>query len=255
MRSSGVTAMSRGPPRLRSGMDAFPAEFMADFAPSQSLPDQLPGDPLPIFKAWFDEAQAKKVQPNANAMTLATVDSDGRPSARVVLCRDIDTALGTVAFYTNYESRKGVAMSANPRAALVFWWDALDRQIRVEGRVTRCSEAESDAYFRKRPWESRLGAWASAQSRPLPSRELLLVQIVQTVERLGLSLPDLLERGDEVEIPRPPNWGGYRVWIERLELWLGGPGRLHDRAEWVRELRAAGEAFTAGPWSGTRLQP
>lgn len=221
------------------------------FIIDHALPDELPADPVEVLEAWLAEATEKAVQPNPNAMTLATVDAEGRPDARVVLCKDIDVAAGTITFFTNRTSRKGEELGANPRAALVFFWDHLDRQVRFEGPVTLASDAESDAYFRSRHWQSRLGACASDQSKPIESREALLEKVMLKAMELGVDI----DRGDEAEIPRPAHWGGYRVWAERVELWVNGPGRVHDRAAWTRTLTPEGDGYAAGPWSSTRLQP
>jgi pyridoxamine 5'-phosphate oxidase len=224
---------------------------------SEMLPDPLPAEPFALFRAWFDEAHQRRVQPNPNAMTLATVDPDGRPSARIVLCKAIHEDPGRIVFYTNYNGRKGAALAANPRASLVFHWDPLDRQARIEGPVLRSPAEESDAYFRSRRLESRLGAWASDQSRPVESREKLLEQVAERARELGVDLSKIADGGggEDAEIPRPPHWGGYRVWAERVELWCAGTGRVHDRAEWTRSLTPAGDGYTGGPWSATRLQP
>jgi len=223
---------------------------------SEMLPDPLPEQPFALFRGWFDEARAGRIQPNPNAMTLATVDPDGRPSARIVLCKAIHEDPGLIVFYTNYNGRKGRALDANPHASLVFHWDPLDRQVRIEGPVTRSPADESDAYFRTRRWESRLGAWACDQSRPIESREKLLEQVAERAIELGIDMTKLVDgRGEDLEIPRPPHWGGYRVWAERVELWCAGSGRVHDRAEWTRTLTPAGDGYTGGPWSATRLQP
>lgn len=220
------------------------------------LPEPLPAEPFGLVGAWFDEAQSRGDQPNPNAMTLATVDADGRPSARIVLCKGMDRAAGYIVFYTNYESRKGRALAANARASLIFHWDHADRQVRVEGPVVRSPAAESDGYFRSRRWESRIGAWASRQSEPIESRDALLAQVAERVMELGVDLSLIVDgQGEKIEVPRPPHWGGFRVWAERVELWCGGVGRVHDRAEWRRELRASGEGFVAGSWRSTRLQP
>ncbi|MDX9911988.1 MAG: pyridoxamine 5'-phosphate oxidase [Phycisphaerales bacterium] len=218
-----------------------------------TLPDPLPGDPVAVFRAWFDEAHQRRAQPNPNAFTLATIDPDGRPSARVVLCKKILPDPGAIVCFTNYAGRKGVALGANPRAAAVFHWDALDRQVRIEGPVTRSPAEESDEYFASRPWQSRVGAWASDQSRPIASRAALLDQVRTRMAELGLP-PDLAD-GANPAIPRPPHWGGYRIWIERIELWLGGPGRVHDRAAWSRPMEPTGDGYRAGAWTATRLQP
>lgn len=234
---------------------SFADRLLAIFAPGQTLPVELPDDPFPIIKSWLDEAVSRKVQPNPNAMTLATIDPDGRPSARVVLCKDFDAARGSLTFYTNYESRKSRGLDANPRAAVVFHWDTLDRQVRIEGPVVRAAAQESDEYFATRPWQSRLGAWASRQSEPIESRTALLGQVLSKAHELGISTVELLTKGDALAIPRPPHWGGWRLLADRAELWLGATGRVHDRAAWNRHVRIEAAEPVLGPWSGTRLQP
>jgi pyridoxamine 5'-phosphate oxidase len=222
------------------------------FALAEALPDDLPPNPFPWIEAWLDHAQRRKDQPNPNSMTLATIDPDGAPSARVVLCRGLDPDAGYVQFYTNRRSRKGEALAAHPHAAVVMHWDHTERQVRISGPVTLAPDAESDAYFAARHPASRLGAWASDQSEPIASRDALIEKVHDTMNRFGV---DLDNEGD-VEVPRPPHWGGYRVWAREVELWLGSPVRIHDRARWTRELTPAGEhAFTPGPWTATRLQP
>lgn len=215
------------------------------------LPETLPADPLPLFHAWVSEARAKRVQPNPDAMVLATVDAHGKPSARVVLCKRVDPTDGYIVFFTNYESRKGRELSASGRAAVVMHWDTMQRQIRIEGPVIRSPESESDEYFASRALDSRLGAWASAQSQPLASRDELAARVREVAQRFGIQAG-----ATHGHVPRPPHWGGFRLWIERLELWCEGAYRVHDRAVWTRTVQCRDEfSFDAGPWSATRLNP
>ncbi len=224
----------------------------------ESLPDPLPAEPLELAAAWLAQATREAVQPNPNAMVLATADQHAQPSARVVLCKDIVPRPGYLSFYSNYESRKGTELAANPQAAVVMHWDRLRRQVRIEGPVVPAPAEDSDAYFASRAWQSRIGAWASRQSTSIPSRAALAAVVERTARRFGAPSP--LQSADEapdpgVEIPRPPHWGGYRLWAEAVELWVEGAGRLHDRARWTRTLEPATAGFTAGTWSVTRLQP
>lgn len=237
---------------VRLSMSKHPT--LGELGRGETLPEHLPKSPVPLFRAWFDEARSRNLQPNPNAFTLATVDPDGRPSARIVLCKDLHDEPGFLVFFTNYAGRKGRALEAHPRAACVFHWDQLDRQVRVEGPVVRSPAPESDAYFDSRRWESRVGAWASEQSEPIASREAMISKARHTAERLGVDLAAAVG-GQPIEIDRPPHWGGYRIWFERVELWCGGIGRVHDRAGWTRTLTPDGDAFKPGAWSGTRLQP
>ena len=206
------------------------------------LPERLPADPLPLVAAWLAEATASIR--NATAMTLATVEPDGRPSARMVICRGFDAQAGWFVFYTDRESAKGQALAAHPYASLVFHWDAFERQIRVDGPVTPAPDADSDAYWNSRPPDARLAASASAQSQPLAARADLVARIDAMTKSAGGGA-----------IPRPPRWGGYRVWAERVELWVGQPARVHDRARWTRTLTPMDGGFKGGAWSATRLQP
>lgn len=228
-------------------------------SPQQVLPDVLPGDPMHWADSWLKEAIATGVQRNPDAVTIASVGIDGQPSARVVLCKEFVPEPGYLVFYTNYNSRKARELEANPRAAALFHWDALGRQVRLEGEVVRCPEADSDAYFAGRPAGSQLGAWASDQSEPIASKDALVDQIRERGAELGLSFG---AEGSEVEKPpatpitRPPHWGGYRLWVNAIELWIEGGDRIHDRACWTRDIvRASAHDFTVTPWSGTRLQP
>ncbi len=224
----------------------------------EHLPEPLPGEPLAQVALWLSQAAAANVQPNANAMVLATVNADGAPSARVVLCKEIRPDTGYVTFFTNYLSRKGAEISGNPRAAAVMYWDALHRQVRLEGVVTPTTAAESDAYFASRSWQSRIGAWASQQSRPIASRSELERATVEAARRFGAPAPtasDDVAPDPGIAIPRPPHWGGYHLWIDAVELWTEGGARLHDRARWTRSLTLAAGGFRGGAWSATRLQP
>lgn len=186
-----------------------------------------PSDPFDLFAGWFAEAEAG--EPNdPNAMTLATVDATGRPSARIVLLKGWDRD-GFV-FYTNTLSRKGSEIAGNPAVALLFHWKSLRRQARIEGRAAPVSDAEADAYFLTRPRQSRVGAWASEQSRPLADRATLEARVA----KFDQTYPDV--------VPRPPHWSGYRVTPERFEFWRDMPFRLHDRFLYGRE----GDGWTLG---------
>lgn len=209
--------------------------------------------------SWLKEAIATGVQRNPDAVTIASVGEAGQPSARVVLCKAFVPEPGYIVFYTNYNSRKARELDTNPKAAALFHWDALGRQVRLEGEVVRCPEADNDAYFASRPAGSQLGAWGSDQSEPVASKDALVNQIRERGAGLGLSFG---AEGSEIEnspatpIPRPPHWGGYRLWVNAIELWIEGGDRIHDRARWTRDIvRASAHDFTVSPWSGTRLQP
>lgn len=214
--------------------------------------DPLPAEPFGALERWLAEAFEEGRQPNPHAVALATVDPDGRPSVRIVLCKALEPASGSLLFYTNLESRKGRALAAHPHAAAVFHFGPQERQARLEGPVTPVAPEEADAYFASRPREAQLGAWASAQSRPVASRDALRARYEEAEARRAA-------RAETGAVPRPPFWSGYRLHAERVELWVGRPGRLHDRAVWVRTLEPPREdAATpagAGRWEASRLQP
>ncbi len=193
--------------------------------------EDVKANPIDQFHIWFDQAQHAEL-PEPNAMTVASVDANGKPSARVVLIKKV-TQDGFV-FFTNYESRKGQALTANPHAALLFFWPELERQIRIEGSVSKLSAEESDAYFHSRPLDSRIGAWASPQSQVITSRTQLVTKAAEYALKFALNPP------------RPPHWGGFRVKHEVLEFWQGRPSRLHDRIQYILE---------DGQWKIQRLAP
>ncbi|MGH8138238.1 MAG: pyridoxamine 5'-phosphate oxidase [Steroidobacteraceae bacterium] len=227
---------------------------------TELLPDPLPPEPLVVVNRWLAQSWTLRQQPNPNSMVVATVDPDGQPSARVVLCKEVVPQPGYLVFYTNYLSRKGLQLSGNPRAAAVMHWDQQHRQVRVEGPVVQAPAADSDAYFASRPWQSRLGAWASEQSKPIGTREDLRAAVGAAARRFGTPVP--FDGGDAVEpardyiIPRPPHWGGFHLWAQCVELWVEGEARIHDRARWTRSLEKRDDGFfDAGPWTCARLQP
>jgi len=208
------------------------ADLRKDYSRASLTEADVHPNPIEQFSKWFGEALSAQV-PEANAMSVSTASADGRPSSRILLIKDFDQRGFT--FFTNYESRKGRELDSNPFAALLFYWIELERQVRIEGRVERISDAENDAYYNSRPVKSRLGAIASAQSRPVASREVLEARVREVEAQYG-------------EHPvRPPHWGGYRLVPDYLEFWQGRPSRLHDRIAYQRQAD--------GSWQLQRLQP
>jgi pyridoxamine 5'-phosphate oxidase len=194
-------------------------------------------DPFRQFERWFGEAVEAQI-PEPNAMTLATADTQGRPSARIVLLKGIGTD-GFV-FYTNFESRKGRERAARPHAALLFFWRELERQVRIEGSIAKVTDAESVAYFASRPRPARIGAWASPQSETIDGRAALEARVATIEQRFR-------DAGDA--IPLPPHWGGYRLAPAAFEFWQGRPSRLHDRIRYRRDQDESGR------WTIDRLAP
>ena len=199
------------------------------------LSETAAGDnPIDLFMAWIGTARGSGAILEPNAMTLATVGADGAPSARMVLLKEVDDD-GSFVFYTNRMGRKGNEIAANPRVALVFWWEPLERQVRIEGTIVETSAEETAAYFAARPRESRIGAWASNQSKSIESREELEKQFAAA---------DAAHPGEDV--PVPPWWGGYSVQATAIEFWQGRMGRMHDRLSYTLDGQR---------WSRMRLQP
>jgi pyridoxamine 5'-phosphate oxidase len=209
------------------------ADLRRDYALESLTERDVDPDPIRQFERWFEQARrAELLEPNA--MSLATSTLDGHPSVRVVLLKGFD-ARGFV-FFTDYRSRKGMELEANPRASLCFWWDALQRQVRVTGTASRVSTSESSAYFRTRPHGSRIGAWASHQSSRLASREALESEVARHFAKYP----------EGSDVPLPHHWGGYRVAPDAIEFWQGRQSRLHDRITYVRGN---------GGWQIERLSP
>ena len=197
-------------------------------------------DPVAIAARWLEEATATEPE-DPNAIALATVDADGLPNVRMVLLKEIEVETGAFVFYTNFEGQKGLELAATPKAAFVMHWKSLRRQVRVRGDVERVSDAQADAYYASRSLQSRLGAWASDQSRPLESRAALMARVAKMTATKGPSPA------------RPPHWGGFRIRPVEIELWADGAFRLHDRFRFVPA--ESDSQSQAKAWTATRLNP
>jgi pyridoxamine 5'-phosphate oxidase len=209
------------------------AHLRREYRYEELIEKNVPSNPIPLFHRWFKAAVKAQVL-DANALALATVSASGKPSNRIVLIKGLDSK-GFV-FFTNYESRKGRELRQKPNASLLFFWPQLSRQVRIDGKVTKVSAVESDAYFKTRPRGSQLGAWASAQSQVVPNREFLEKRMRAFEEQFAGKA-----------VPRPPHWGGFRLVPSAMEFWQGRPNRLHDRLQYQRKGQ--------GGWKLTRLAP
>jgi len=213
------------------------------------LPEQLPDSPLKIFADWLQEERTAGLKPNPDSMALATCGESGQPTVRIVLCKEIVIDPGYLVFYTNYQSPKATDIEIDDRVAAAFHWDQSGRQVRIEGVAVKSPATECDEYFSSRDINSQIGAWASQQSEVIESRQQLLQQFQSTVAQYQS------DTSSTATVPRPPHWGGYRIWIAAVELWVSAEARLHDRARWSRNLPISATGYNPGPWTSSRIQP
>ena len=212
------------------------------------------GNPVLVLKEWLHEARQSKIQPNPNSMSISTVDSMGCPNSRMVLCKEINEDLGYLVFYTNYNSEKSKEIESHNNCSALFHWDPLGYQVRVRGKLIKSPNDESDNYFSTRKVGRQLSAGASNQSDHVENRESLDDQFQKIMKRFNIQDEDL--DSTEIEIPRPDFWGGYRIWINEIELWLNQSERFHDRLSFKRDLVKTSSGFNAeNNWVVKRLQP
>ena len=218
------------------------------------LSQSMTKNPLLLLQSWFDEATESDLQPNPDAMAVATSDSQGMPNVRMLLCKEINTKKGYLVFYTNYNSVKSMEIKENPKCSALFHWDKLGYQIRIRGKILQSPDEENDAYFAGRHLGSQVGAWASNQSNPVIDRETLDYQFSKILDQFNLTNECITQ--NELKISRPPHWGVFRLWIEEIEFWLNQKDRLHDRLHFRRTLAFSAKGIeTKKNWSVKRLQP
>ena len=211
-------------------------------------------NPVLILKEWMDEVVESKIQPNPNSMSISTIDANNRPNSRMVLCKEINEELGYLVFYTNYQSNKSKEIGVNNECSGLFHWDTFGYQVRVRGIIVKSPEVESDNYFATRDIGSQLSAWASHQSQIVEDRESLDNQFQQAMDKFNLKESEL--ESLDINIPRPEFWGGYRIWIREIELWLNQKDRFHDRLLFTRKLDTTTSGIEASNhWVIKRLQP